>query len=91
MGLGGILTAMTLHIFQSISVPELYGFTFDAAGANLPVETGPWAAAGDALPLGTTMASKSPEIDQEIEANGYALVESRRASQPHLPRTDSKP
>jgi hypothetical protein len=91
MYLSGMMSAMTLHIFQSISVPELYGFTSDAAGANLPAANGPWAVAGDALPLGTTMASKSPEIDQEIEANGYALVESRRASQPHLPRTDSKP
>jgi len=81
---------MTLYIFQSITVPGLYGFTSDTIGANLPVETGPWAAAGDALPLGTTMASKSPGIDQEIEANGYALVESR-TSQPQLSRTDSKP
>jgi hypothetical protein len=81
---------MTLYIFQSITVPGLYGFTPDAPGANLPIESGPWAVAGDALPLGATMASKSPEIDQEIEANGYALVESR-TSQPQLPRTDSKP
>jgi hypothetical protein len=87
----GDIDAMTLHVFRSISVPELYGFTADAAGANLPVETGPWAAAGEELPLGTAMAAKSPEIDQEIEANGYALVENRRSSQPLLPRTDSKP
>jgi hypothetical protein len=32
------------------------------------------AMAGDAIPLGTTMASTSPEIAQQIECNGYALV-----------------
>jgi hypothetical protein len=82
---------MTVHIFQSITVPELYGFTPDATGATLPADTGPWAAAGDALPLGITMASKSPAIGQQIEANGYALVGNRSASQPGLPITESRP
>jgi hypothetical protein len=81
---------MAVYIFQSISAPELYGFTSDASGAILPTQTGPWAVLGDALPLGVTMASRSPKIDREIEAKGYALVGSR-ASQPHLPKTDSKP
>jgi hypothetical protein len=82
--------AMAVYIFRSISASELYGFTSDASGAILPAETGPWALVGDALPLGVTMASRSPEINQQIEAKGYALVGSR-ASQPHLPKTDSKP
>jgi hypothetical protein len=73
---------MTVYIFQSITAPEWYGFTPDAAGATLPVETGPWAAARDALPLCITMASTSPEIDRQIDANGYALAESRGAQRP---------
>jgi hypothetical protein len=82
---------MTVHIFQSISIPELYGFTADATGANLPVETGPWAAAGNAMPLGTTMASTSPVIDQEIERTGFALVKGRTISEPPVHISDSEP
>jgi len=37
------------------------------------------------------MASTSPEIAQQIERNGYALVKGHSASQPHLRRGDSKP
>jgi hypothetical protein len=65
-------------------MPGLFGFTADATGANLPVETGPWAAAGNAIPLGTTMASTSPEIDQEMERSGFALVQDRTISEPPL-------
>jgi hypothetical protein len=82
---------MAVHIFQSISIPELYGFTADATGANLPTETGPWATAGNAMPLGTTMASTSPEIDQEIERTGFALVKGRRMSEPRVRVSDSEP
>jgi hypothetical protein len=81
---------MTVHVFQSITVPELYGFTPDATGATLPVESGPWAGARDTLPLSITMASKSPKIGQQIEADGYALVESRSTSS-ELPVTESRP
>jgi hypothetical protein len=45
---------MTVHVFQSAKMPELYGFTVDASGTNLPVEDGPWEIAGNAIPLGTT-------------------------------------
>jgi hypothetical protein len=82
---------MALHIFQSIGMPELYGFTADATGANLPGEAGPWAAAGNAIPLGTTMASTSPEIDQEIEKAGFALVKGRTNSEPLVRISDSEP
>ena len=81
---------MAVYIFQSISVPELYSFTPDATGATLPVKMGPWAAAPDAVPLGITMASRSPQIGRQIEAKGYALVESRGA-QPELSAAESRP
>ncbi len=81
---------MAVYVFQSITDPELYSFAPDATGATLPVETGPWAAARDVVPLGITMAAQSPQIDRQIETNGYALVESRGA-QPELPVSESKP
>jgi len=82
---------MTLHIFQSQKTPELFGFTVDETGDNLPPEDGPWERASNAIPLGATMASRSPEIGQQIECNGYALVRGHSVSQPHLRRGDSKP
>ncbi len=82
---------MTLHIFQSNKMPELFGFTIDDTGANLPVEDGPWERAGNAVPLGTTMASTSPEIAQQIERNGYALVKGHSVSEPSVRKTESKP
>jgi hypothetical protein len=82
---------VTLHIFQSTQSPELYGFTVDPGGANLPADDGPWEAAGDAIPLGTTMASTSPEIAQAVEANGYALVKGRSVSPTLIPEGEAKP
>jgi hypothetical protein len=45
----------------------LFGFTIDPLGNNLPVEDAPWQSVGNAIPLGITMASTSPEIDKQIE------------------------
>jgi hypothetical protein len=77
---------MTLHIFQSAKKPEMYGFTNDPTGSNLPSKDGPWEGAGSAIPLGTTTASTSPEISQKIEINGFALVEGHSISPPPLLR-----
>lgn len=82
---------MTLHIFQSQKTPEMFGFTADPIGTNLPAEDGPWERAGNAIPLGVTMASTSPEIAQQIERDGYALVKGHSVSPPHVRRTESKP
>jgi len=82
---------MSLHIFQSRKTPELFAFTVDETGQNLPPEDRPWEKAGNAIPLGTTMASTSPEIDRQIERDGYALVKGRSVAQPHLHKDDSRP
>ena len=82
---------MTLHLFQSVQMPEIFGFTVDSTGSNLPAKDGPWERAGNAIPLGATMASTSPEIAQQIELNGYVLVRGHTTAQPHLGRKDSTP
>jgi hypothetical protein len=69
----------------------MFGFTVDDTGANLPVQDGPWEKAGVAIPLGPTMASTSPAIAQQVEINGYALVQGHSDSQPQVRRTESKP
>ena len=33
---------MKLHIFKSGKEPDVFGFTADATGGNLPSELGPW-------------------------------------------------
>lgn len=88
---GPVAMPASLHVFQSTKTPEMFGFTVVADGTNLPIENGPWEPAGDAIPLGITMASTSPAIVQQIECNGYALVKGHSASQPHLRRGDSEP
>jgi hypothetical protein len=82
---------MTLHIFRSQKSSELFGFTIDDTGSNLPGEDGPWEKAGNAIPLGATMASTSPEIAKQVARGGYALVEGRSGSQPNVRRTESMP
>jgi hypothetical protein len=82
---------MSLHIFRSTQTPALYGFTVDPSGANLPADNGPWERAGNAIPLGTTMASTSPQIAEQIERRGYALVKGHTVSQPDVQRSDSAP
>jgi hypothetical protein len=82
---------MALYIFQSVKKPELYGFTVHPTGANLPSVDGPWESAGNAIPLGITMASTSPEIAQQIDLQGFALVEGHTVSEPRLRRKDSTP
>jgi hypothetical protein len=82
---------MTLHVFQSEKTPGMFGFTVDDTGANLPAEDGPWEKAGNAIPLGVTMASTSPEIARQIDLRGYALVKGHSVSPPQVRRTESKP
>jgi hypothetical protein len=71
---------MKSHIFRSQKAPELFGFTADETGGNLPQEDGPWERAGNAIPLGTTMASTSPRFGRQIERDGYVLVKGHSAT-----------
>jgi len=75
-------------------IPEnagVFGFTVDVTGENLPSENEPWQRAGPTIPLGTTMASTSPKLGQQIERNGYALVKGYSASPAQPDGGDVKP
>jgi len=82
---------MKPHIFQSQKTPELFGFTVDVTGENLPSEAGPWQRAGATIPLGAIMAATSPKIGQQIQLNGYALLKGYSTSAAHLYSVDVKP
>lgn len=76
----GLKDVPRLYVLQSAKKSELYAFTVDATGANLPAEDGPWERAEDAIPLGATMASTSPQIAEEVRRHGYALVKGHGVS-----------
>jgi hypothetical protein len=71
---------VTLLIFQSVKTPELFGFTADASGTNLPAACGPWKRMGDAIPLGVAMASASPAFGTHLDRYGFALVKGHSVS-----------
>jgi hypothetical protein len=74
---------MKLTLFRSTMDSELFGFTDDPTGSNLPAEFGPWcragegtaaeAYAGDNLSVG--VASSDPVI-KAVERDGFYLVRS---------------
>lgn len=66
---------MILHLFRSTVEPELYGFSTDPSGGNLPDGPGAWRGIGAPIPLGDTLATTSPKIAQQIERDGYAPLE----------------
>ena len=37
---------MTISLFRSAKEPDVFGFTVDPAGSNLPAQLGPWQSAG---------------------------------------------
>ena len=74
---------MKLTLFRSAKEPELFGFTADPTGSNLPDEFGPWrkagedtaaqAYAGDSLDSG--VASSDP-VMKAVERDGFYLTRS---------------
>jgi hypothetical protein len=74
---------MKLTLFRSTKEPDLFGFTDDPTGSNLPDEFGPWcragegtaaqAYAGDSLSGG--VASSDPVI-KAVERDGFYLARS---------------
>ena len=63
----------TIHvcIFQSEKYGDLFGFTADASGSNLPAEFAPWKAyGGQAIPAGVAAFEA---IRLEIARRGYFI------------------
>jgi hypothetical protein len=74
---------MKLTLFRSTKEPQVFGFTADPTGSNLPDEFGPWrkagedtaaqAYAGDSLDNG--IASSDP-VMKAVERDGFYLARS---------------
>jgi hypothetical protein len=65
---------MQVFIFQSSKDSDIFGFTTDHTGANLPSQFGPWnSIGGHALPAGTGIAgvAGSDVIANALMTHGY--------------------
>jgi len=73
---------MKLTLFRSAKEPDIFGFTADMTGSNLPAEFGPWLKAGESTSAqtyaGTSLdglASSDPVI-KAVERDGFYLARS---------------
>jgi hypothetical protein len=83
IGSDAIRKGMKLTLFRSTKEPDVFGFTADPTGSNLPDEFGPWrkagegtaahAYAGDSLDSG--IASSDP-VMKAVERDGFYLARS---------------
>jgi hypothetical protein len=71
---------MTINLFQSVTDPEVFGFTRDATGQNLPGKFGPWrkSSQGGSLYLGigessAQLGSHDPVV-RAVQTQGFYLV-----------------
>jgi hypothetical protein len=73
---------MKLTLFRSTTEPDIFGFTVDPTGSNLPDEFGPWRKAGEGIAARTHegnsfdgLASSDPVIKM-VEKHGFYLARS---------------
>jgi hypothetical protein len=71
---------MMINLFQSDSDPEVFGFTEDATGQNLPARFAPWRKSnrGGSLYLGVGESSaqlrSGDPVIRAVETQGFYLV-----------------
>ena len=65
---------MKVYVFRSAKDPDVYGFTSDQTGENLPADLKPWRAQGGgvAMPIGNTTDNEL--LLQTIESEGCYIV-----------------
>jgi hypothetical protein len=61
----------TIYIFVSVAGRGMRAFTADEAGANLPVEYGPWKRAGV---RSSSTSGLSDPLAESVERDGFFLV-----------------
>jgi hypothetical protein len=76
---------MQIHIFKSLKAPDVFGFTGDETGKNLPRDLGPWTRSGNALetgPSGTASGGigSSELVFAAIEKDGFYVARSETIS-----------
>jgi hypothetical protein len=73
---------MTISLFRSMQEPDVFAFTDDPTGGNLPTELGPWQSAG-AGTAATSYAGASLDglamsdpVMRAVERDGFYLARS---------------
>ena len=72
---------MNLYIFRSAVETDMFGFTSDSTGANLPRDLAPWNSATGVAPLayaGTIIDELAPSdpVTKAVERDGFYLARS---------------
>jgi hypothetical protein len=76
------ISEMKLSLFKSTTEADLFGYTADPSGGNLPAEFGPWLKAGEGSPAeahagqGPNGLSPSDPISTAVARDGFYLVRS---------------
>jgi hypothetical protein len=84
---GAMPPAMTIFLFQSGYDAEVFGFTSDAAGKNLPAEFSPWTRDGEGSAMrigvgeGLAGAGASAAVIRAVKRDGFYLARSGAAPQ----------
>jgi hypothetical protein len=76
-----------MHIFISSQHPDVFGFTLDKTGANLPTELAPWKPSQGALEVASNMRlcsiiTANPVI-AAVKKDGFYLARSEMVSGPY--------
>jgi hypothetical protein len=77
---------MKIHLFRSLKEPDVFGFTGDETGANLPAGFGPWTPAEAGGALETRPADRSIRYGQTgpifvaIQRDGFYVARSETLS-----------
>ncbi len=73
---------MKLSLFKSMKEPDVFAYTADPSGGNLPAEFGPWLKAGEGSPAEAHAGqdpnglSPSDPISMAVAKDGFYLVRS---------------
>jgi hypothetical protein len=76
---------MQIHIFQSLKERDVFGFTADGTGGNLPSDLGPWTRSGNAIETGlgrlaSGAVGSSELVFTAIEKDGFYVARSETIS-----------
>jgi hypothetical protein len=69
---------MQIYLFWSARDRQVFGFTFDPEGTNLPSEFAPWSKNGDgeALYAGPLDTTASNSVVEAVQRDGFYLARS---------------
>jgi hypothetical protein len=76
------MCVMNIYLFRSTKEPDVFGFTADSIGGNLPEERGPWQAAGGGTVAeayaGSSLDGLAPSdpVVRAVERDGFYLARS---------------